>query len=370
MSFRPLFVSVATLAFASSVSFVASADECTGWFCDETPKSPEGDDKAADPAPGGDLGSVTIPGLDGGILSGTITEIVPGDHLTLKLPSGELKTLKWGELLQLQISGKIVIGGGGSVSAPAPAPKAPPPPSTVVITPPPPKYVPPAPPPTPVYAPPDDSDGEYVAPRDSFKERWTLGLGLSLMSPNDRATFVKHGPLMRDYVGGGTGFEASLGYRFSPSWTTYGFYEYARFRTGPQNGDVDSSIKSSLLGLGLRANTNPDGPLGFFFDMGFGYRWMTVPGAATAIAGSTPTSNDAQLAGWEYLRLGAGLSLNSSKHVRWHVAVVGSAGSFSKLKQPGGGCAGGGNDGCDDIPEESRGSYAFGGLTFGGQFDL
>lgn len=366
MSFRPLLVSVATLAFASSVTFVASADECTGWFCDETPKAPDGD--AKDDSKPGDLGTATIPGLDGGILSGTITEIVPGDHLTLKLPNGELKTLKWGELLQLQISGKIVIGGG--VSAPPPPPKAPPPPATVVIAPPPPKYVSPPPPPTSVYAPPDDSDGESVAPHDSFKERWTLGLGLSLMSPNDRATFVKRGPLLKDYVGSGTGFEASLGYRFSPSWTTYGFYEYARYRTGPQNGDVDNSTKSSLLGLGLRANTNPDGPLGFFFDMGFGYRWMTVPGAASAITGGTRAAGDAELAGWEYLRLGAGLSLNSSKHVRWHVAVVGSAGSFSKLKQPSGGCVGGGSDSCEDIPEDSRGSYAFGGLTFGGQFDL
>ncbi len=28
----------------------------------------------------------TIPGLDSDVLSGTITEFVPGDHLTLKLP--------------------------------------------------------------------------------------------------------------------------------------------------------------------------------------------------------------------------------------------------------------------------------------------
>lgn len=363
MSLRSV-LSLATLALVSAVPLAASAEECTGWFCDDSSKT-DGDPKIEpkiEPWKPGEFGTATIPstipGLDSDVLSGTITELVPGDHLTLKLPNGELKTLKWGELLQLQVSGKIVIGAG----APAPA-HPPPPPSTVVISPPPPKYMPP-PPPAPVYAPPpDESEPEHVAPRDEFKERWTLGLGLSLMSPNDRAMFTKNGTALRDVIGGGTGFEASLGYRFSPSWTTYGFYEYSRFRTVAQTSDA--SAHSSLAGLGLRANTNPDGPLGFFFDFGIGYRWLTLSGMPQSDASTT---SDVQFSGWEYLRLGAGLSLNSSKHVRWHVALVGSAGSFSKMKS-GSGCMGS-QGSCEEIPEESRGSYGFGGVALGGQFDL
>jgi hypothetical protein len=366
MSLRPVLVSLATLALASSFSSAASADECTGWFCDEKAdgdSSGKGEPKAGSPTPGEEVAIPgAIPGIPSDVLSGTITEVVPGDHLTLKLPNGEVKTLKWAELLQLQISGKIVIGGGGAAPAPPPPPA---PPTTVVIAPPPPKYLPP-PPPTLTYAPPpaDESEVEHSSPRSSFKERWTLGLGLALMSPNDRGTFFKNGPLMRDYVGGGTGFEASLGYRISPSWTPYGFYEYTHFRTGAANGAVDSSASASLAGIGMRANTNPDGPIGFYFDLGFGYRWMTVPAVTNASSGAS----NVQFAGWEYLRLGAGLALNSSRHVSWHIAAVGSAGSFSTMKDGSNSC-GKGSGRCE-IPEEGRGSYAFGGLAFGGQFDL
>ena len=135
MSFRFVIASFATLALASSVSLAANADDCTGWFCDDDStkdESPKAEPKP-EPTPG-DFGTATIPpgipgipaipGLDPGVLSGTITELVPGDHLTLKLPNGELKTLKWGELLQLQVSGKIVISGGGATTAhPPPAQK-------------------------------------------------------------------------------------------------------------------------------------------------------------------------------------------------------------------------------------------------------
>lgn len=378
MPFRSVLVSFAALALASSVSLAAHADDCTGWFCDDSKddskddakddKADANDDKADPPVKPGVPGIATIPagipGLDPGVLSGTITELVPGDHLTLKLPNGELKTLKWGELLQLQVSGKIVISAGGSTTThPPPAPSPPyttyptVPPPVVVVQPPPPKY---APPPAPNYLPPPpDAPGPYSpSPRDAFEERWALGLGLSFLSPNDRATFTKNGPAMRDYVGSGTGFEASLGYRISPSWTPYGFYEYSRFRPGAANADADSSSRASLLGLGIRANTNPDGPIGFFFDFGFGHRWLDVKS----------NGYDAQYAGWDYLRLGAGLSLNSSKHVRWHVAMVGTAGSFSSVKSSQTGrCSG---PGCNEIPEADRGSYGFGGLTVGGQFDL
>lgn len=356
MSIRRSFA-IATAAIIVSASSLAVADDdasCEGWFCDEEGKNA--------PTPKvGESGTVTIPAEDGStgtdILSGTIQEVVPGDHLTLKLPNGELKTLKWAELLQLQISGKIVIGAGSTTTAaPPPPPAAAPPPATVVIAPPPPKYTPPAPP-APNYNPPPvvDHGEDEPPPHKEFKDRWALGLRLNFLSPNEETSFVKGGPSMKDTVGAGTGFEASLGYRFGPSWTLYGAYEYGKFRGGRYAGDGASS---SVLALGMRANTNPDG-LGFFFDIGLGYRWFTMKNTA----GNDAT---AQYGGVDMLRLGLGLAIASSSHVNWHLGLTGAAGSFSKLEDSS--CSMGGD--CKTIPEDRRGSYAFGGLSLGGQFDM
>jgi hypothetical protein len=360
MSLRRSFA-IATAAVIVSVSSLALADDegggeakCEGWFCD--------DEGNSTPVPKvGEVGTVTIPGVTGadGILSGTIQEVVPGDHLTLKLPNGELKTLKWAELLQLQISGKIVIGGGGTTVSPAPAPTTPAP-TTVVIAPPPPNYAPPAPP-APIYtAPPayDHSDDE-PAPRKEFKDRWALGLRLNFLSPGQETSFVKDGPSMKDSVGSGTAFEGSLGYRFGPAWTLYGAFEYGKFRGGKAGGD---GATSSVLALGMRANTNPEG-LGFYFDIGLGYRWLTLKN--TQVQGIAQDAST-QFSGVDLLRLGIGLSLASSQHVSWNLGLTGAAGSFSKLEESG--CSMGGD--CKSIPEERRGTYAFGGLALGGQFDL
>lgn len=348
-----------------AVSPTALADECAGWFCDDEGKS------APTPKPG-DTGTATIPDPTGGtdILSGTITQVIPGESLTLKLPTGETKTLKWGELLQLQISGKIVIGGGGVAAHPPPAPNPPP---TVIISPPPPHYGPPPPPP---YTPPpayDHYDDPQPKPAKTFKERWALGVGLRFVSPSEQTAFIKDGPSMKDYLGGGTALETSLGYRIGPSWTMYGFFEYGRFRAGRMNADGDQSISSTAVGLGMRANTNPDGPLGFFFDIGAGYRWLTLPylGGHTAMDQNGTTmmrAGKVQFGGVEMLRLSLGLSVVASKHVRWDVAFTSSLGSFSKYKDSSGGCFAGGD--CGTIPEDRRGAFAFGGLSIGGQFDL
>ena len=364
MSLRRSFA-IATAAAIVSVTSLAVADDdaaCEGWFCDEGGKSAS-DPKVAPKV--GEVGTVTIPGIGGAddILSGTIQEVVPGDHLTLKLPNGELKTLKWAELLQLQISGKIVIGGGGTTVSPAPTAPAP---TTVVIAPPPPNYAPPAPP-APVYSPPpaiDSSDDEYPPLKKEFKDRFALGLRLNFLSPNEQSSFVKEGASLKDSVGAGTGFEASFGYRFGPAWTLYGAYEYGKFRSGRAGGDGASS---SVLALGMRANTNPDG-LGFYFDIGLGYRWLTLKNAPVTTANGTTVAQDAstQYGGVDMLRLGLGLSLASSQHVSWNIGVTGAAGSFSKISESG--CSMGGD--CSSIPEEKRGSYAFGGLALGGQFDL
>jgi hypothetical protein len=233
----------------------------------------------------------------------------------------------------------------------------------VVIAPPPPTYAPPAPP-APIYnTPPVDHSDDEPAPRKEFRDRFALGLRLNFLAPGEETSFFKGGPSMKDSVGAGTGFEASLGYRFGPSWTLYGAYEYGKFKGGRVGGDGASS---SVVALGMRANTNPDG-FGFYFDIGLGYRWFTLKNAPVAMAnGTTAYDASTQYAGVDMLRLGLGLALASSKHVNWSVGFTGAAGSFSKLDDSG--CSMGGD--CKTIPEERRGSYAFGGLSLGGQFDM
>jgi hypothetical protein len=363
MSFRIVAASLAVLTIGS-ISGSALADECSGWFCDDDGKSA--------PAPkAGDTGTATVPAPAGGtdVLSGTIVQVIPGVSITLKLATGELKTLSWADLLQLQVSGKIVIGGGSA--APPPAAK---PPATVVISPPPPTYAPP--PPAPVYAPPPAADysAPYRKPKSEFRERFALGVGLRFVTPGQSTAFVKDGPSMRDYLGGGTALETSLGYRFGPAWTMYGFFEYGRFRAGAANQGGDQSISSTAVGLGMRANTNPDGPVGFFFDIGAGYRWLTLPYAAATsshqVAGTTMMQDGkVQFGGVEMMRLGLGLSVVASKHVRWDVAFTASLGSFSKAKDSNRSCVGSDGD-CNTIPEDRRGSFSFAGLSIGGQFDL
>ncbi len=379
MSLRPslavsiALASVASLASLLAVSTPAQADDCTGWFCDDEGKSA--------PAPkAGEPTTATVPDGDGGtdILSGKVVEVIPGVHIKLELANGEVKTIAWATLLQLQISGKIVIGGGSAAPAPKAAPP-PAPPSVVIIAPMPPQKQLPPPPPSHVSPPPVDHMDDDGHEHRSFKERWALGFRLNFLQPGANSNLIKgtnNG--LRDFVGTGTGLELNLGYRVSPAWTPYGFFEYARFKHGTINDGVDGNVTSAFTGLGIHANTNPDGPIGFLFDIAMGYRWLTVPygpGQLSSLDG-TPSTGGAQgpagkvtYGGFQALRLGMGLSIVSSRHVRFDVQLQGTVGSFSRRTDSNGSCVGGGKE-CESIPEDKRGAHMFGGLSIGGMFDL
>lgn len=381
MSRTALVGTLAFLAVVSASSFAAAQeDSCSGWFCDDKPSTPT--PAPTTPAPTwptiggipevGMPGVVTIPGAAGtpDVLSGTISEVVPGDHLTLKLGNGEVKVLLWSQLLSLSVSGKIVIGGSSGGSATPPPVISTPPPATVIV----------APPPPPVAAPPPSYDySQPVAPRThEFRERWTLGVRLNFNSPSDTSTFSKNGPSMSNWVGGGTAIEADVGYRVSPHWTPYGFFEYGRYKTGASNDFIDDRSTSSMVGLGIRANTNPDGAVGFVIDLGIGYRWLTVPygglGGAGAMEGQIVPQNSntymtqtgkVTYSGFEALRLALGLSLFNSSHFSSEVLLQGSIGTFSHKSDANGSCS----DGCQ-IDDQNTGAHAFGGISFGGHFDL
>lgn len=363
-------IALAALA-ALAVPFLAlptaQAEECTGWFCGEVPQV--GDVGTATLPPG--TPPPVVPGVPGApgtdVLTGTIHEVVPGDHVTLKLPSGELKTLQWSQFLTLQVSGKIVIGGGGGTAAPPAPPAAPPPVTTIVVAP------KPAPPPA-VYVPPPAYDHPAVASHPRvvpFRETWAVGLRLNFLRPGDRSEYYKGSQSMKDTLGGGTSLQVDLGYRFSPAWMAYGYYEYGRFSAAN-----DEKATNHGLGLGMKANTNPRGALGFTFDIGMGYRWLEVPyysAPSAATPGNVPTGYGSsapmgtyQFGGWDILRIGVGIALNPSRHVQLDLGVAAALGVFTRRSDSNGGC----NGGDCSIPDSSRGSYTFSGLTLGGRFDL
>lgn len=77
---------------------------------------------SAQPAPDGAARTVTL--KDGSIFRGELIELVPRDHLTIKLATGDIRRFEWSELSEAQ---------------------SPPPPPAPVIAPPPPPVMPPPP---------------------------------------------------------------------------------------------------------------------------------------------------------------------------------------------------------------------------------
>jgi len=327
---------------------------------------------SADPA------TVVLPG--GEEVTGEIADIVVGDHVALKLPNGTMKTIPWGSLVNVQIGGTIVIGG-------APAPTAPttaaPPPAPIVIAPPPPAA---PPPPPPMIAPPPPAphySAPAAIPAPRFHPEWTLGGRLGIVSIGKDSALIgdpnkdaNGAVMMRDYAKGGLSVEADLGYHFSPSWTIYGFWEHGFLAKGDANQSASKNPSTDFVGLGMNANTNPDG-VGFYFDVGLGYRWMSVPygggdvvplGASGSYFGSA--EGTARFRGFEALRLALGISIVSSPTTRWDLAVSGSAGRFTNIDDDSRVCAAVAGNDCKKIPDDKQGMHAFGGLTLSAHFGL
>ncbi len=57
----------------------------------------------------------TVMLADGSIYSGQVVELVPGDHLTLKLPSGDVKRFAWSEMKPSGF-GDVTVGGVGAAT--------------------------------------------------------------------------------------------------------------------------------------------------------------------------------------------------------------------------------------------------------------
>ena len=322
----------------------------------------------------------TIVLTDGTSIGGDILEMVTGDHLAIKLPNGQIKTVAWADLASLQVgaSGTIVIGGG--TTPPPPPQPVPPPPQPV---PPPPVVYAPPPPPV-VYAPPPPYQPPYVAPApppppERFRPAWTIGGRFGTISPgksgdligaSNNGTGGDNTPV-RSYVGSGLSVEGDLGYHFSPAWTFYGFWEHGFLGKGDLNGAATDDASSNFVGIGMQANTNPEGPIGFYFDVATGYRWLNFAYANQNINGVALDDGKATFGGFEALRLGVGAAFVVNPQFRLDVMLTGSAGYFSHYDDSNKPCAGSpSGDSCGTIPSDRRAIHSFTGLSVSAHWDL
>ena len=278
-----------------------------------------------------DQGSVVLVG--GQVLAGDIQQVVKGEYLIIKLSTGEVRAVAWADIGSFAFGGSVSVGGGGGTATPPP----PPPPPPVYQPPPPPTvYAPPPPPPSYANAPPPP------LPRPPFEPAFVLGVRVGSMSPssdlvgnesNSNDAFGNRTPnnQLKGYASTGWMFEGDVGYHFSPAWTFYFFWEHGELGRGTVNGYASSGTSTNALGIGFNANTNPHGPLGFYFDVGAGYRWMKVPGFSPTDSVGNVLQNDdtSTLQGFDYLRIGLGASINFGKF-RLDPHIYASVGSFNK----------------------------------------
>lgn len=313
-------------------------------------------------------GTITLG--NGQVVNGDVMEVVPNDHVTLKLPGGQVKAYAWTEIGQIGIGGQIVIGGAGPSATPPPAA-------------PPPAAPPPAPGPQPVYAP---APAPYNPPppppmRRYFYPAWTLGARLGTLSPsgnlvgrNDGSTYSgttyydngEKVPATR-YLKTGWSLEGNIGFHFSPAWTLYGFWEHGRMSLGSENELATGDGVTNAIGVGLNANANPRGPVGLLLDVGVGWRWLKFPTFDLNAAGtSTGIVSSATLTGIDIIRLGIGLAIPLNEQMRLDLEARATAGVFLNHS---GACLT--SDTCGTSIESGRqGTFVTAGFRAGIRWDL
>jgi hypothetical protein len=308
-----------------------------------------------------DSGSVVL--IDGSVIAGDVIDYSKGDHITVKMADGQVKAIAWAQI------GSFQIGASGSVSVGGTPPPATPPPA------PPPTYAPPpayaAPPP---YAPPPPPPPR----RPYFEPAWTLGARLGSILPGGYLTgggtqttggvsIVRDGDKMTNVSGSGVSLEGDVGFHFSPSWTFYGFWEHGFLASGERNQAATSKLQTNFIGLGINANTTPQGPIGFYFDVAFGYRWLQY--TELVPAGSVILQQSRTARGWEVIRLGLGLSAVLTPKFRLDGGIQASGGVFNVIGNSGDDCVAGGSTTCD-VPANDQGTHTFVGFFVGGRWDL
>ena len=264
-------------------------------------------------------GTVTLG--NGNVVTGEVLEIVPNNHVTLRLPGGQVKAFAWVEVGQIGIGGQITIGGAPPSASPPPPPPAAPPPAAGPV------YQP-APPPPPGYQQPAYGPPPPPPPpaRRYFDPAWVLGVRVGTLLPGGNligrnSSSSSYGTTVYDngekvvasnYLKTGWSLEGNVGFHFSPAWTIYGYWEHGRFGNGADNASATGDGVTNSVGAGLNANANPRGAVGLLLDIGVGWRWLQVP----SIDPVTYGSGNANLSGPDIFRGGIGLAIPLNDRVR------------------------------------------------------
>lgn len=236
----------------------------------------------------------------------------------------------------------------------APPPYQPPPPTVYSQPPPPPAYA------STPYLPP---------PRPAFQPAFMLGVRFGQLNPGgDIGKDANSGSSieMSQYATSGWSFEGDLGLHLSPAWTFYGFWEYGRLGRADTTRQPDQPT-TNAVGIGLNANTSPNSPVGFVFDIALGYRWMALSQSVSALdaTGNVVTAKENfVLSGVMPLRVGLGLAIAPTRKMRIDLMGQFALGTFSQ--QTGGSAC---PNGCE-LTDSQQSSHYFAGLTAGARWDL
>jgi hypothetical protein len=300
---------------------------------------------------------------NGEVLSGEIVAVHQGDHVIIKLASGEVRAIAWAQIGSMQVGAGGTITIGGTQPAPAPTPTPPPtyqPPPT--YNPPPPTY---EPAPAPVYrGPPAPPRRVYVwTPRIELGARfmnvWSggdiLGQGSSggIATPSDLA--------VHDVAGNGVGFQLDAGLHLLPQWSLYVFWEHNIYSKGNLPGDaLTKTPYGNAIGGGVRWNSAPHHRIGLLLDLGLAARWIDFTMPQTG-------GSDAYALGGEF-RMAGGLSIGSDPHFRIEPAAYFNVGSYSDFNFDNSNCPSGAY--CSNIDPSQRGTYWTAGFQIGTHFDI
>lgn len=314
----------------------------------------------------GENGTIIL--TDGEILSGEIVAVHQGDHVQIRLGTGEVRAVAWAQIGTLKVgAGGAIIIGGQPTPQPQPQPTYQPPPPQPTYQPPPPQPTYQPPPPQPVYQP-------APAPRRvaMFVPRFELGArimsvksGGDIIGQSQSAGIVGGGDLTVDQViGTGAGIEIDAGFHVLPAWSLYGYFEHDTYSRGSRNNDAAGRTGSgNVLGVGVRWNSAPHHPVGMLVDLAVAARWISfgLPNAdqsgyynATALGGE--------------VRGAIGLSIGTDPHFRLEPALYGTVGGYSSFDD--GSCGAYADSYCTSLDESQRGTYWTAGLQLGAHFDL
>ncbi len=307
-------------------------------------------------------------------LVGVSRPINPGTHKIAVFAPGYAKqeatvAVKEREAKSVPIS---LQAQGGVVYAPAPVP----PPVTT-------GEPPPANPPPPT---PPGQDATWQTEQKPSQMGLMLGVRLGVMFPT--GTLLKQNTVSSTSVGtsdvamsdvattGGAG-AIEGGLRFARRFYIGIGFEHGFYGKGDKVGDFNgtagaagtssTTVASNLVDLRVALITNPEG-VGFYGELGLGYRWLSLSNDFTSGALSASTT---QVASGGEFEAGAGIHIRAGKSLRIIPKVSFGLGAFNKLSQTctaSGGAVCNGGDTTTDI--QNTGFHTFVFLGLGGYFNI